>query len=153
MNKLSKITTGIAAFIGLIGFFFFIRVLMEGDEAIENNMDIQASIVPPFIFFSLLVFFATIVVTVFFSIRSMVKNPENLKKTLFSLLVLGVLLVASYLFASDAEVTDVFGKTLKDGEAGATSKWVGTGIIYSLALGAVGLTLFVIDLVKGLVKS
>ena len=83
----------------------------------------------------------------------MVKNPENLKKTLYSLAILGAILLVSYMFASDAEVTDVFGNTLKDGEAGATSKWVGTGIIYSLALGAVGLILFVSDLLKGLVKS
>ena len=41
MNKLSKITTGIAAVIGLIGFFFFVRVLMEGDDAIENDMAIR----------------------------------------------------------------------------------------------------------------
>jgi len=153
MNKLSKITTGIAAVIGLIGFFFFVRVLMEGDDAIENDMAVQASIVPPFIMFSLIVFFITIFVTIFFSVRSMVKNPENLKKTLYSLAILGAILLVSYMFASDAEVTDVFGNTLKDGEAGATSKWVGTGIIYSLALGAVGLILFVSDLLKGLVKS
>ena len=153
MSKLSKIVTGVAAVIGLIGFFFFIRVLMAGDEAIENDAAVQASIVPPFITFSLWVFYITIGVTIFFSLRNMVKNPENLKKTVMSLAILGVVLAVSYMFASDAEVTDVFGKTLKDGAAGATSKWVGTGIIYSLVLGGIGLALFVFDLLKGLVKS
>lgn len=153
MNKLSKIATGIAAVIGVIGFFFFIRVLMAGDDAIENDAAVQASIVPPFIVFSLWVFYITIGLTVFFSLRNVFKNPENLKKTLLSLVVLGVVLAVSYMFASDAEVTDVFGNTLEDGEAGSTSKWVGTGIIYSLTLGGIGLALFVFDLLKGLVKS
>jgi len=152
MNKLSKIVTAVAAVIGVIGFFFFIRVLMAGDDAIENDAAVQASIVPPFITFSLAVFYLTIGVTIFFSLRGMVQNPENLKKTVLSLVMLGAVLAVSYMFASDAEVTDVFGKTLKDGEAGATSKWVGTGIIYSLVLGTIGLVLFIVDLLKGLVK-
>lgn len=153
MTKLSKIVTAIAAVIGVVGFYFFIRVLMAGDDAIENDAAVQASIVPPFIIFSLWVFYLTIGVTIFFSLRGLVQNPENLKKTVLSLVILGAVLAVSYMFASGAEVTDVFGKTLKDGEAGATSKWVGTGIIYSLVLGTIGLALFVFDLLKGLVKS
>ena len=153
MNKLSKIATGFAAFIGLVGIFFFVRILMEGDDAIETSAELQASILGPSITFSLGVIYLTIAITVFFSILNMVKNPESLKKTLGSLLILGVLLAVSYMFASDAEVTDVYGSALEDGEAGATSKWVGTGIIYSLVLGGIGLSLFIFDLLKGLVKS
>ena len=76
-----------------------------------------------------------------------------IKKTVLGLVVLGVILAVSYTFASDAAVTDVLGNVVKDGEAGPTSKWVGTGIIYSMVLGAIGLALFVLDLLKGMIKA
>ncbi len=152
MIKLSKILTGIAAVIGLIGLYFFVRILVEGDDVIKSDPDVQASTISPFITFSLWVLYITIVSTVVFSLISITKKIHILKKTVLSLLILGTVLCISYMFASDAEVTDTFGNVLKDGEAGSVSKWVGAGIIYSLVLGAIGLALFIFDLLKGLVK-
>ena len=103
----------------------------------------------------------SIAVTLVFSVWNLVKHPDQLKKTLISLAVLGVVLVACYAGASDNVVLDITGQPLlKDGndqvitgdEAASISKWVSTGINYSMVLGVVGLGFFVWDFIKGLLK-
>jgi glucan phosphoethanolaminetransferase (alkaline phosphatase superfamily) len=151
-QKLSKILTLVAGFIGLVAFYFFVRIVMIGDETIETDADVQASIVSPFITFAKIILIATTVIAVVFSIVNLVKHPQVLKRTLLGLGVLGVVLAVSYVMASDAAVTDPFGRTLEYGEAGSISKWVSTGINFSAFLGVIGLGFFVVDFVKGLVK-
>tara|TARA_R110001583_G_scaffold71272_1_gene201064 strand:- start:5114 stop:5575 length:462 start_codon:yes stop_codon:yes gene_type:complete len=151
-QKLSKILTLVAGFIGLVAFYFFVRIVMIGDETIETDADVQASIVSPFITFAKLILIATTVIAVVFSIVNLVKHPQVLKRTLIGLGILGVFIVISYVLASDAAVTDPFGRVLKDGEAGSVSKWVSTGINFSAILGVIGLGFFVVDFVKGLAK-
>lgn len=151
-KNLSKILTLVTGVIGLIGFFFFIRVMMAGDEAIENDAAVQASIVSPFVTFSKFLLIATIVLTVAFSIWNLIKQPQVLKRSLIAVAILAVVLVASYATASDAAVLDVSGRVLEDGEAGAVSKWVSTGINFSAILGGFGLLFFLLDFGRSLVK-
>lgn len=151
-QKLSKILTLVAGFIGLVAFYFFIRIVMIGDETIETDADVQASIVSPFINFAKIILIATTAIAVVFSIVNLVKHPQVLKRTLIGLGILAVFLVISYVLASDAAVTDPFGRILPDGEAGSVSKWVSTGINFSAILGVIGLGFFVVDFVKGLAK-
>jgi len=93
-------------------------------------------------------------VTVVLSFISMVKNPDNLKKTGLGVVALGVLLVLAYFTGDSLEVTDPQGKVLAGGEAGSSiNHWVSTGIWYSMFLGLVAGAFFVLDLVKGLIKS
>ena len=153
MNKnLSRILTLVAGLIGLIGFVFFIRIVMAGDEAIENDAAIQASIVSPFVSFARIVLIGTALIAVVFSIGNLIKNPQVLKRSLIAVGILGVLLIAAYSAASGEAVTDSVGKVLEDGEAGSVSKWVSTLINYSFILGAIGLVFFVVDFVRSLVK-
>ena len=153
MNKnLSKILTLIAGLIGAIGFIFFIRVIMAGDDAIENDAAVQASIVSPFVFFAEVVLIATAVIAVIFSVVNLLKNPQVLKRSLIAVGVLIVFLVIAYSISSDAAVTDTVGKVLEDGEAGSVSKWVSTGINFSAILGIIGFGAFFIDFVRSLVK-
>ena len=71
-----------------------------------------------------------------------------------SLAVLGVIFLISYFTADSAAVLDTQGAVLKGGEEGSTTnQMVGTGIWYSVFLGAIASVFFVWDLVKGLVKS
>ena len=151
-QKFSKILTLVTGLIGLIGFYFFIRVVMIGDETIETDAAVQQSIVTPFISFAKFILIATGVVAVAFSIINLVKQPQVLKRTLMGLGILAVFLVVSYAMASDAAVLDPFGKVLEDGEAGSISKWVSTGINFSFILGAIGIIFFVVDFAKGLIK-
>jgi hypothetical protein len=151
-SKKSKILTIITGIIGLIGVFFLIRIIMVGDEAVETSVDVQSSIVDPFITFSYILLIIATIITLVLSIVNLVKHPKALKKTLMSLAVLGVLLVISYFMASDAAVTDGVGKVLKDGAAGATSKWVSALINFSAILGVIGLGAIGAGFVKSLIK-
>lgn len=151
-KKLSTILTAVAGVIGLIGFYFFVRVVMEGDDAIIESADLQSSIVSPFISFATFVLYATGIVVVLYSIWNLVKNPEVLKRALLGVVLMGVLLVVAYMFASDGAVTDGIGNVLENGEAGTVSKWVSTLINYSFILGAIGLLSILFASVKGIVK-
>lgn len=154
-KKLSKILTFVAGVIGIIAFYFFIRIVITGDEAIEAMLaddTISDSLVGPFIQFAKIVLVVTALIAVVFSAINLIKQPQVLKKTLISIAVLVVLIIISYSFASDAAVTDALGKVLEGGEAGSVSKWVSTGINFSAILGVVGFGAFFFDFVKALVK-
>ncbi len=156
-NKFSKILTILAVIIALIGAFFYIRILSAGDEAFTEGADalsLQNSVISPFVWVTVIVLIATIFVSLLTSILGLVKKPEQLKKTLLSIAILGVVLVIAYFLNDSTEVLDAQGKVLKGGSAGETSNvWSSTGIWYSVILGGVGLALFLVDMVKSLVKS
>ena len=151
-QKFSKILTLVAGLIGLIAFYFFVRIVMIGDTTIETDADVQASIVSPFINFAKFVLIATGVIAVVFSIINLVKHPQVLKRTLIGVAALAVILIISYSVSSDAAVTDTVGRVLEDGEAGPISKWVSTGINFSAILGVIGLGFFLVDFVRSLAK-
>jgi len=151
-KKLSKILTLAAGLIGLIGFFFFIRIMIEGDEALKIDADLQNSILSPFISFSIFILVVTTVIAVVFSALNMIKHPQALKRTLMGVGALLILLVVAYSVADDGAVMSM-GKVLKDGEAGSVSKWVSTGINFSAILGVIGFGAFLLDFVKSLVKN
>jgi len=151
-KNLSKILTLVSGLIGLIAFYFFIRIVMVGDDTLENDAAAQASIISPFISFAKFVLIATGIIAVVFSLMNLVKHPEVLKRSLLGVGALLVLLVVAYVMASDAEVTDSVGRILEDGEAGSISKWVSTGINFSGILGVIGLAFFLFDFTKSLAK-
>jgi len=153
-NNLSKILNIFIALVAAIGAVLFIRIFLEDAELIKTDAEIQQSIISPIITFSTALLYLAIGVTVFLSLLSMVKNPESLKKTALGIAVLGVLLMLAYFTGDSLEVTDPQGKVLLGGEAGsATNQWTSTGIWYSMFLGLIAGAFFVLDLVKGLIKS
>ena len=152
-DKKSKILTYVTGLIGIIGFYFFVRIVMEGDDAIETSVDLQASILSPFISFSIFLLIATAALSVIFSLLNLTKHPDVLKTALIGIAAMGVLLAIAYFFASDEAVTDTMGKVIEGGEAGSVSKWVSALINYSFILGAIGLVFFLFDFVKSLVKN
>jgi magnesium-transporting ATPase (P-type) len=152
--KSNKILSIIIALVALVGAFLFIRIFMEDAEAIETNVDLQNKVISPIIYYSTFLLIATVVITVVLSLWSLIRNPENLKKTLMGLGVLAILLIISYFLSDSEAVINAAGGISEGGEAGSSvNKWVGTGIWYSLILGAVASFFFVYDLVKGLIKS
>jgi len=148
-SKFSKILTIIVAVISVIGIALFINVSITDDvpESISGA-------VGPLIGFSLYLFYAAVIITVALSIRGLVKNPENLKKTLIGLAAMGVLLIIAYILGDSEAVLDAQGNVLKGGELGSSSnQWVGSLIWYSSILVLIGGIFFVYDLAKGLVKN
>ena len=153
--KSNRILNIVIAAIAIIGAILFIRVFMEDKEVIETNVDVQNGVISPLISFSYWLFIAAVVIAIGLSLWAIVKNPENLKKMLMSLVALGILLLIAYFIADSNVVYDANGlKVLPGGEEGsATNKWVGTGIWYSVILGGIATIFFVWDLVKGIIKS
>lgn len=151
-KKFSKILTIVAGLIGFIAFYYFIRILMVGDDVLEVDADAQANIISPFISFAIFVLIATGIIAVVFSLINLVKHPHVLKRSLIGVGALAVLLIIAYLISNDAAVTDSVGRILDGGEAGSVSKWVSTGINFSGILGIIGLSFFVWDFGKSLVK-
>jgi hypothetical protein len=152
--KSNKILSIIIAVVALVGAFLFIKIFMEDAEAIKTDVDLQNKVISPIIYYSTFLLIATIVITVVLSLVSLVRNPENLKKTSMGLAVLGVLLIISYGLSDSEAVINAAGGISDGGEAGSsTNKWVGTGIWYSIILGVIASGFFVYDLVKGLIKS
>lgn len=149
-SKIAKILSLITGLIGLIAIYFLVRIIMEGDDAVKESLDLQNSLVSPFVSFAKVILIITAVIAIVFSVWNLVRQPKLLKKTLISLAALAVLLMFAYAMASDAAVTNASGNIIKDGEAGSTSKWVSTGIWYSMILGGIGLGFFLWDFVKSL---
>jgi hypothetical protein len=152
--KSNKILNILIAAIALIGGVLFIRVLMEDSQAIVESVDLQNSLVSPLISFSYWLCIAAVVITIGLALLSLVRNPENLKKTLGGLAVLGILLFVAYILSDSDVIYDAAGKIQPGGEEGSSvNHWVGAGIWYSIILGGIASIFFVLDLVKGLIKS
>ena len=149
-SNLSKILNIFIAVIAVIGAFLFIRIFMtDGDDA-ESLSGAVGSIVS---FSTVLLYFA-IGATLILSLIGLFRSPDNLKKTLLGVAILGVVAVFAYFLADSKVVLDSAGKILVGGEEGASSnQWVGTGIYYSIVLLMVAGAFFVLDLLKGLIKS
>jgi len=152
-EKLSKILSIVTGLIGLIAIFFLIRIIMEGDDAVKESADIQNSLVSPYITFATIILYITAIIAIVFSVINLIKHPQLLKKTLMSVVVLGILLAIAYVIADDGATVNASGIVLEDGEAGATSKWVSTGIWYSLILGGLGILAIFSGFVKSLVSK
>ena len=152
-STVSKILSLVSGLIGLIAIYFLARIIMEGDDAVKESLDLQNSLVSPFVAFARIILIITAIIAIVFSLWNLVRQPKLLKKSLISLAAMAVLLIIAYGLASDAAVTNASGMVIKDGEAGPVSKWVSTGIIYSLILGGIGLAFFLWDFVKGLVTK
>lgn len=145
MDK-SKIVTTAAAVLGLIGVFLLVRVFMaEGNEAIDSA---TSAIVT----YSKILLIITAVLAIVFSVLNLLKHPAALKKSLLGLVVLGVLLAIAYFTASGDAVTDSVGAVLKDGEAGAVSKWVSALINFTGILGLAGILLILLGFGRSFIK-
>lgn len=153
-DKILKLLKVIVALIAAVAAYFFVRIVSTGDDAIVATLATGTSlgIVGPFVSFSIGLLILIAVITVLFSVLSLLKKPEALKKTLVGLVALGIVLAVSYGIAPDTAVTDVTGQVLEGGEAGSPSKWVSTGIWYTMLLGAGAIVAIVLGGVKSIIK-
>ena len=153
--KSNKILNILIAAIALIGGVLFIRIFMEDSQEIVDNVDnLQNTVVSPLISFSFWLFIIAVIVTIGLSLLSMIRNPENLKKTFGGIAILAILLVIAYFLSDSNVVYNTAGGIERGGEEGSSiNRWVGAGIWYSLILGGIAGIFFIVDLLKGLVKS
>jgi hypothetical protein len=123
---------------------------MAGDEAVRTDLTTQSRVVDPFITFTFIMLGLTLILAVGFTLFGLLKNPAALKKSLMTLVVLGVLFAVAYVLASDAAVTDKFNQVIEFGEKGPISKRVGTLINYTYILGIIGLVCVLWGSLKGM---
>ncbi|WP_299135454.1 hypothetical protein [uncultured Tenacibaculum sp.] len=143
----NKILTLLVTVISLIGIGLFVNVARIDKE----NLEAVSSAVSPLVSYSYWLLIIVIIVAVVASLWGMLKNPAALKKALFGVVALAVVFAISYFMASDSQVLGTDGNELA--AQGSVSKWVGTGITYTIILGAIAGFFFVFDLLKGIVKS
>ncbi len=119
MDKFIKIFKII---IGVLGGILFIRIVAAGDQAIENDVALQASHVSPLMYLSYFIFALCIVATLGFVIKGLFQG--DVKKTLLSLGAFVAVVVISFLASSGEETA------LRDGDVLSAygSKWVSAGL-------------------------
>lgn len=134
--KLEKILKIVILLVGVICAFMAFRVLAAGDDALKTDVDLQSSLISPFLVVAYIVFAITTGVTLIFTVLNLFKNPELLKKALIGIGAFIVIIVISFVLAK-SEATVVGDVSL----SASGTKWVGTGLItfYFLIVIAVGL--------------
>ena len=145
-HKIVKIVTGI---LGVLGIVFLFMVIGSGDEEVKAAAAMgDYSKISPLITLSQVILGITIIATLVFSLLGLFSDKEKLKKALFSIVGLLVVLGVAYATSEGVETP------MKDGEvlSAAGSRLVGTGIrmFYFLAIIAIGSMLFAS--VKKLIK-
>ena len=140
----SKILTIATAVFGIIGILLFVRVMMADDGASIDGA------VGTFVSYAYYLLILTALITVVLSVVNLIKHPQELKKTLMGVVVLGVLLAIMYFTATGNEVTDVMGNVLKDGAAGNVSKWVSALINFTGIMGLLGLVAIALGVIKSI---
>ena len=145
-HKIVKIVTGV---LGVLGIVFLFMVIGSGDEEVKAAAAMgDYSTVSPLITLSQVILGIAVVATLIFSLLGLFSDKEKLKKAVFSIVGLLVVLGVAYATSEGVETP------MKDGEvlSAAGSRLVGTGIrmFYFLAIIAIGSMLFAS--VKKLIK-
>jgi len=146
--KNTKILNIVVGVIMLLGLIFWIRTGMNSDN-LEGNADLQASILNPFSYLTFALLIVAAGTAIIFSVINLVKNPAHFKRALIGLVFMAVILLIAYSISPDNIVTNLSGKELV---TASVSKWVSTGIWYSIFLGAIGFLFFIFDFLKSLIK-
>ena len=73
-NKISKIITYVITALSVIGIFLLVRVLMAGEEAVENDVDVANKVVSPLVYFSQYLLYFAIGITLVLSLGGLFKN-------------------------------------------------------------------------------
>ncbi len=146
MNKrLSKILMIVSLVLALIGVVLYYTSTSGGDAAMGS-----------YVGYAILLLIINAALALVFSLVNLIKNPAALKKALFSLGILAIVLAIAYFMASSDAVYDASDKVFVDSKgvpySSGTFKWVDTFIVYSVILMIVGAVLFLVDMIKNLVK-
>lgn len=145
-TKILNILVGVVMVLGVV---FWIRTGLNSDN-LESDADLQASVLNPFNFLTVILLIISVGSAIIFSIVSLISQPALLKNSLIGLAFMVAILIVSYFLASSDVVLSIKGEELA---SSLVSKWVSTGIWYSLILGTVGILFFVFDFAKSFINK
>ena len=143
---LHKILKYIALVIGVIGLILWGRVLMAGDDAIENSADVQASVVTPFLYVAYLVFAIIVLLVLFYVIKGLFSG--DIKRTLIAVGAFILVVVIAYLLTDGTE-TQLSDGTMLSANA---NHWVGAGLVTFYMLAGIAILLMVVSGIRKLIK-
>ncbi len=133
-QKVFKIVIGL---IGVVAIYFLARIIAVGDDAIEASEDLQSSFVTPFMYVAYLILGVVLAFVLFFTLKNVLSNKDNLKKFAINTGVFALLILFTYFVLSDGVETE-----MRDGEilSASGSKWIDTGLhlFYILTVVAMG---------------
>lgn len=143
---LHKILKYIALVIGVVGLILWARVLMAGDDAIENSADVQASVVTPFLYVAYIVFAIIVLLVLFFVIKGLFSG--DIKRTLIAVGAFIVVIGIAYVLTSGTE------RQLSDGTmlSASADHWVGAGLVTFYILAGIAILLMVVSGIRKLIK-
>ncbi|MCC8359807.1 hypothetical protein [Salinimicrobium sediminilitoris] len=144
--SLHKILKYIALVIGVIGLILWGRVLMAGDDAIENSADVQASVVTPFLYVAYIVFAIIVLLVLFFVIKGLFSG--DIMRTLIAVGAFIVVIGIAYLLTSGTE------RQLNDGTmlSANADHWVGAGLVTFYILAGTAILLMILSGVRKLIN-
>jgi len=137
--KLENILKIVILVVAIISGYFFVRILMAGDDAIEMNPDLQGSLISPFLVVAYIVLAFTVIAALIFSIINLLSNPAVLKRSLIGIGAFLAIVIVSYLLATGETTTLSDGRVLS--ESGTKLVSAGLTTFYFLIVIAVGLIL------------
>ena len=134
--KLQTLIKIICAVLGVVGIIFLFTIVGAGDETIKMAAaEGDYSHVSPMVELARIVLIATLAITLLFSLRTLFSDKKKLKKSLISIGLFGLVVLAGFLMSEGVETP------LKDGEvlSATGSRWVETGlrVFYLLAIAAI----------------
>jgi hypothetical protein len=144
--SLHKILKYIALVIGVIGLILWGRVLMAGDDAIENSADVQASVVTPFLYVAYIVFAIIVLLVLFYVIKGLFSG--DIKRTLIAVGAFILVVAISYLLTDGTE-TQLSDGTMLSANA---NHWVGAGLVTFYMLAGIAILLMVVSGIRKLIK-
>lgn len=150
MTKVVNLIFKVVSFILMaLAAIFIVMVWTKGDDALENDLALQAQILNPFIYTAYFAFGIAIATAVIFSILSMAINPKNIVKILITIAAMILLGVVTYSMAGN-EFDAV--KLQKLNATADISKQVGAALYYTYIIGAIAILATIYASIAGLFK-
>lgn len=147
MEKVGKILS----YVFMIGAaIFFVLALVNGDDAIESDPSVQASVIDPFMYIAYFAAGLASLLTIGFAVYYLITHPEKAKTSLIGIGALVVVFGIAYLLAS-GDVTEAMGR-VEGGVTETTSKRVGMGLITFYLLAGIAILAVIISSFKSIVR-
>ena len=134
---MGKIVNILKIVIGIIAAILFVRIMIEDDELIKEQVDLQNSLVSPDLYLAYIILGIAVLLAVVFTLIGVFKG--NIKKTLISVGAFVVVVLISY-FALAGDYGTGFKLSDTETLSQNGANWVGAGLytFYILAIIAIG---------------
>ena len=148
--NIQKITNYLVIGLGVLGFVFLALILFKGDDAIEMDaLQGDFGSISYIILLAQIILAIAVSLSLGFSIKNLVSDPNKLKSSLMSFGVFAIVLIIAFVFSSGEETPLQDGKVL----SASGARWVETGIRTFYFLTVIALCSMAFGSVRKLIKK